>query len=179
MLVVPDVVQAMDLIIGRSFTEITKIAYARKGDVLHFGYAIEEPFKDLQFYVPKQESARRNNGRAGNIATRGCEGKLHECLRAGYGCNGRLITWGYDCRRGKVKSGRKKIQSANFRYRVKLMRCDGFWDLSVIFRRFVEDLAQKAAPFIQLTTKEETFDWRPSESTAFNLLRKTLRRSLC
>lgn len=45
--VVPNESQPMNVLIGRSFTELPHLAYIKKGDDLHFGYSTENPFKDI------------------------------------------------------------------------------------------------------------------------------------
>lgn len=51
LLVVPNDVQDTDLIVGRTYTELDHIAYMRKGDTFLFGYADEQPFKDIDVNI--------------------------------------------------------------------------------------------------------------------------------
>lgn len=62
LLVVPQAAQSTDLLIGRSYSELPHIAYARKGDRFVFGYAEEHPFKnlDVSFMVKKTYQAVRD-----------------------------------------------------------------------------------------------------------------------
>nr|CAI5861130.1 unnamed protein product [Callosobruchus analis] len=48
MYVVPDDVQFTDILLGRSLTDKTNLAYVRIDDNLHFGYRDELPFCDIQ-----------------------------------------------------------------------------------------------------------------------------------
>lgn len=54
-LIVPNDAQAMDLIVGRIFTELPNIAYVHVGCKLHLGYKNEYPFRDLKW---KQDSQK-------------------------------------------------------------------------------------------------------------------------
>lgn len=47
LLVVPDNAQSVEVLIGRTYTELAYIAYVRIDDVFRFGYRNELPFKDL------------------------------------------------------------------------------------------------------------------------------------
>nr|CAI5855894.1 unnamed protein product [Callosobruchus analis] len=48
MYVVPDDVQFTDILLGRSLTDKTNLAYVQIDDNLHFGYRDELPFRDIQ-----------------------------------------------------------------------------------------------------------------------------------
>lgn len=48
-LIVPDSSQPMDLVIGRTFTELPWVAYVKIGEQLHFGYKHEDPFRTMKW----------------------------------------------------------------------------------------------------------------------------------
>lgn len=57
-LVVPDEAQSVDLIIGRTFTELPYVAYTKLGDSLHFWHEDQRPFSHMEPLVscPKLRS---------------------------------------------------------------------------------------------------------------------------